>query len=430
MNVRYVSVVTRLFFVCVMIAALWPSVSFVSAQFLMPGPDDEGPQVTLTSDAQVYAWPDIKTNLLGQLPAGSTVSVNGRTLGSSWWRIEYPGGPDGKGWLSASVVQPNDAAYNVTVVLVTFVTATPVPTPTLLPCQFNSSYVADLTIPDGTQIGAAQGFDKAWRMLNSGTCPWIAGTQLIFQEGEQMSAPSSVPVSVTAPGETVDISVKMFAPSAPGQHRGIWQMRSPMGEWFGDRITVIINVPNAAPAPTPVPPPIPEPPPPQPQPVTIDFWADHTRINGDQCVTLNWSVNNVQAVYLEYGGDVYGVDGNSSREVCPARDGKTYKLRVIMQDGSTQLREINVHVDNPKEVKMDMWADKDEVEIGECTRVYWDTENAEKVEFFNGDDWEGVNRSDHRQVCPDKKTTYKIKVFDLYDGEHKRDVTVRVHNPE
>ena len=70
--------------------------------------------------------------------------------------------------------------------------------------------------------------------------------------------------------------------------------------------------------------------------------------------------------------------------------------------------------------------DEDEVEIGQCTRVRWDTENAEKVEFHNGDDWKDVNRSDYRQVCPTERTEYKIKVFDLYGGEHKRDVTVRV----
>ena len=325
MNVRHKSLLTRLLFVGVMIAALLPGVSPVNAQFLMPESDDEGPQITLKSDAQVYAWPDVQTSLLGQLPAGSIVPVNGQTPDSSWWRIEYPGGPDGKGWLPATVAQPNEAALSVTIVHVIFVTATPVPTPKSLPCQFNSSYVADVTIPDGTQIGAAQGFDKVWRMLNSGTCPWIVGTQLIFQEGEQMSAPTSVPVPVAAPGETVDVSVKMFAPSASGRHKGIWQMRSQLGDWFGDRINVIINVPNSVPTPTTVPP-TPVPPPQPPQPATISFTTDRTRISGDECITLQWSVDNVQAVYLEYGGDVYGVDGNSSREVCPARDGKRYTL--------------------------------------------------------------------------------------------------------
>ena len=100
-----------------------------------------------------------------------------------------------------------------------------------------------------------------------------------------------------------------------------------------------------------------------------------------------------------------------------------------MQDGSTQVREINIHVDDPKDIKINMWADDEDVEIGQCTHVRWDTENAAKVEFFNGDDWHRVNRSDFRQVCPQKKTTYKIEVDDLYGGEHKRDVTVNVHNP-
>ena len=427
MNAWHKSLPARLLVIGVMIAAILPFVAAVNAQFLGPSPDDEEPQITLLSDAQVYAGPDIRTNLLGRFPSGSIVPVDGRTPDSSWWRIEYPGEPNGKGWLSGTEADPNDAAYDVVVVGITFVTATPVLTPIPLPCQFSSSYVADVTIPDGTQIGAAQGFDKVWRMLNSETCPWVAGSQLVFQEGEQMSAPNSVSVLIVAPGETVDISVKMSAPSAAGRYRGIWQMRNHLGEWFGDRITVIIQVPDTAPAPTPGPPPPPIPPLPQPGPEIIEFWASPTRINGDQCTTLTWSVDNVQAVYLEYGGDIYGVSGDSSREVCPSRDGKKFTLRVIMHDGSVEVRDINIHVDNPESVKMDMWADEDEIEIGQCTHVRWGTENAERVEFFNGDDWKGVNRSDYRQVCPTERTEYKIKVFDLYGGEHKRDVTVKVH---
>ena len=301
------------------------------------------PQVVLSADATIYAWPDTQLGTLGQLPAGSVTPVTGRTSSSDWWRINYPGGPDGHGWIPASVVQADDAAYQVPVIVISFVTATPQPTPT--PCLMNSSYVADVTIPDGTQVGSGQPFQKIWRMRNSGTCPWLAGTQLIFQEGTQMSSIGSVPVAALTPGQEVDVIVDMIAPQSGGAYGGIWQMRSPLGQWFGDRITVVINVPYPVPTVVIVPPPAPAPPSPQ-QPFSADFSADDTDLGEDECTTLHWSVTGVQAVYLEYDGKSYGVDGVSSREVCPSDDGKKYTLAVIKVDGSREEFELRIKVDD------------------------------------------------------------------------------------
>ena len=223
-----------------------------------------------------YAWPDTGTQFLGSIPNRSTVPTTARTPDSQWWRIPYPGGPDGSGWLSAHVLIPNAAAANVPVVQVIFATATPVPitaTFTPMPCVYGSSYVADVTIPDGTQVGMGQSFNKVWRIRNSGTCPWSPGTTLAFAGGFQMGAPASVIVPQTAPGATADVGVTMVAPTAPGAYSGVWQMRDPVGQFFGGKYTVVIDVPNPAPPPTATPLPGP----------TINFWADTTSVYAGEC---------------------------------------------------------------------------------------------------------------------------------------------------
>jgi len=108
---------------------------------------------------------------------------------------------------------------------------------------------------------------------------------------------------------------------------------------------VVINVPYPVPTVVIVPSPVPAPPSPQ-QPFSADFWADSTDVGADECTTLHWSVTGVQAVYLEYDGKSYGVDGVSSREVCPSDDGKKYTLSVIKIDGSREEFELRIKVDD------------------------------------------------------------------------------------
>jgi len=85
-----------------------------------------------------------------------------------------------------------------------------------------------------------------------------------------MSAPASVPVPETSLSGTVDVAVEMIAPDVPGTYKGFWQMQSPSGSRFGDRVYVMIEVPAPAepspeePAPEAPSPEGPLPPPPPP----------------------------------------------------------------------------------------------------------------------------------------------------------------------
>ena len=117
-------------------------------------------------------------------------------------------------------------------------------------CTLSEQFVADVTIPDGTVLAPGAPFVKTWRVRNTGTCNW-ENYKLIFAAGEQMSGPSSVNVNTTPPGSSVDVTVNLVAPTAPGQHKGGWRFQATNGSVFGS-LTVVIEVPSPATS-TPVP---------------------------------------------------------------------------------------------------------------------------------------------------------------------------------
>jgi len=135
-------------------------------------------------------------------------------------------------------------------------TRAPTNTPTPTPCLPGVSFVADVTVPDGTTFLPGEGFTKTWRVRSSGCAAWPAGSTWAFVSGEQMGAPNSVPVPDTPLGGTADISVSMIAPDSLGDYKGFWQMQTPDGVRFGDQVYVMIAVSAPTPTPTPNLPPV------------------------------------------------------------------------------------------------------------------------------------------------------------------------------
>ncbi len=113
-------------------------------------------------------------------------------------------------------------------------------------CVLNAAFAADVTVPDGSQFAPGAAYTKVWRVRNSGTCVWEAGTQLVFASGESMHGPAAVDVPPVAPGSSTDVSVNLVAPDEPGTYRSVWQMRSPEGVRFGSQVYVQIVVLGAA----------------------------------------------------------------------------------------------------------------------------------------------------------------------------------------
>ncbi|MEW5719226.1 MAG: NBR1-Ig-like domain-containing protein, partial [Chloroflexota bacterium] len=169
--------------------------------------------------------------------------------------------------------------------------ATPTPMPPPPGCVNASALVSDnIMVPDGTSMQPGQSFNKVWRVLNTGTCPWNAGYQLILVGGEAMSNQNTIAIPYTPVGAMFDLSVAMTAPVAPGPHVGQWRLRGADGQTFGALLDARINVVN-----------------PQPTPVCTGspnitaFTASSLSIPPHTAITLNWGATNVSATRIDPG---------------------------------------------------------------------------------------------------------------------------------
>jgi len=113
-------------------------------------------------------------------------------------------------------------------------------------CTNSAAFVADITIPDETNVAGGTLFTKTWRINNNGTCVWGPTYTLSHYSEERMGAPDSVPLAVTYPGQNLDVSVNLTAPTGTGKHQANFVLKNPTGLIMnvGDdsRLWVVINV--------------------------------------------------------------------------------------------------------------------------------------------------------------------------------------------
>ncbi len=136
-------------------------------------------------------------------------------------------------WLTATAMNGTIAAYDRNL------TSTAAPEKQGLhaaapsPCDV-MTFVADMSVPDGTVLEPGEAFRKTWRIRNSGACAWTTAYQFVFTKGDRIGAPESVSLPVPVnPGESVDISVDMTAPVNSGTYRGHWMLKNPSGRLIG-----------------------------------------------------------------------------------------------------------------------------------------------------------------------------------------------------
>jgi hypothetical protein len=105
------------------------------------------------------------------------------------------------------------------------------------------TFVADVNVPDDTNMSPGQDFIKTWRVKNTGSCPWGEGYELVYAEYEnEMSGQPQPLTEVVQPGQEVEISVQFTAPDQIGNYLSAWQMENPAGVTFEDIIFVKIIV--------------------------------------------------------------------------------------------------------------------------------------------------------------------------------------------
>jgi len=244
-------------------------------------------------------------------------------------------------------------------------TSTPGPQP---PCTDGLALVRDLPPPERVKPG--QTFVKAWQVRNTGTCTWNGSYQLVFVHGYQMGGEPVVVAGNVSPGETYDLQTNLVAPLSAGSYQGVWQMVNPGLQGFGERLNVDVTV-QAPPTVTPEPTQTPAP--------GIGFSVDRTDIRAGECVTFDWEVENVKAVYFYQEGERwqdYGVPGQGSRRECPPTT-TSYRLRVLLRDDTVEIRKITIFVEPVADAPAITRFTVDpagQITLGQCVTVRWAVE--------------------------------------------------------
>ncbi len=112
-------------------------------------------------------------------------------------------------------------------------TASPTSTTVSASCNM-AALVADLTIPNGTAVIPGTHFVKSWRLLNVGSCTWSPDYRIVWVSGDWLGGPTySVILVSVPPGQTIDLSLQLTAPSATGIYRANYKLADASGNQFG-----------------------------------------------------------------------------------------------------------------------------------------------------------------------------------------------------
>ncbi len=115
----------------------------------------------------------------------------------------------------------------------------------------------DVNYPDGSEVSAGADFEKIWRVYNTGVCTWDDGYILVpvsaysdpVRPGDNNPLDATNPAwalkTNIAPGEVVDIGVKLTAPLANGTHTTCFILENDRGVYFGGVLCVEVVVKDA-----------------------------------------------------------------------------------------------------------------------------------------------------------------------------------------
>jgi hypothetical protein len=100
----------------------------------------------------------------------------------------------------------------------------------------NADFLSDITVPDGEVEPAGSTFVKTWAFKNLGPCTWTTDYHLVFSYVSDSGkngvfappSPVSFPVEVL-PGEELDISVGLTAPTQSGTYQAVFVLQNDKG---------------------------------------------------------------------------------------------------------------------------------------------------------------------------------------------------------
>jgi hypothetical protein len=105
------------------------------------------------------------------------------------------------------------------------------------------------TLPDKSVIGAGKEFTKAWEIRNTGTCAWDEGYVFAFQPDLSSASIEGYDIVInskdefTKPGHSQSFIVKLTAPTAAGEYKGYWKLKTDTGTYFGPLVyfDIVVN---------------------------------------------------------------------------------------------------------------------------------------------------------------------------------------------
>lgn len=110
------------------------------------------------------------------------------------------------------------------------------------PCTDGLTFIADLTIPDGTTVQPGEVILKQWLVENSGTCHWDSNYTLRLINGLEVGVKNEHVLYPARAGAEAILSLEFIAPSEAGSYGSAWQAIAPSGDPFGDFIFMQIVV--------------------------------------------------------------------------------------------------------------------------------------------------------------------------------------------
>ena len=112
----------------------------------------------------------------------------------------------------------------------------------------NMKYIADATIPDGYVAAHGEVMKKTWTVQNLGPCIRSQDYKLIYGwggQGTNWNTTQPVALSkVVNPGENIQITVELSAPSTSGEYVAVFKLQNDKGINFppGQQVTIDIVV--------------------------------------------------------------------------------------------------------------------------------------------------------------------------------------------
>ena len=103
------------------------------------------------------------------------------------------------------------------------------------------------SVADGAVFTPGEDFTITWRLKNVGTSTWTPAYLFRYYSGNTFGAPEEILLGQEVPpGETVDISISMKAPTTLGDYRSDWVMSNELRSNFKQPVYLEITVARPA----------------------------------------------------------------------------------------------------------------------------------------------------------------------------------------